>query len=272
MKNVSIRKIGLSCCIVMLVLGCIDKRVDTAFVPPPMDFAHGILISLDKEDGNLSDYVPASFVQVIRELAKSVSNNRKNAYALSLHSPDSDSLFRYYQRKFFTESVFGRCYGYWPDSILERNIHIFDSMFSKTLADSAIVFNDSSFNKNYEEYLQAIIEFSEEWNSIFSTNTRISSIHFHNNGKNLLSVYSSGSLDDSDSGILGNFFDMFIIIYTVNVIPQNYETRIRNEACIYFRYFENTIHVMFPAYFEDLDCHYDITMIIDQPCILERKE
>jgi hypothetical protein len=237
-----------------------------SFIPPRMDHNYGVLISIDKETDNISTFIPKSFIQAVKRLAESVSLTKENATILCSHGLDTDTLFRFYQRKLFFEEVFERCYGRWSDAVLEKNIHIFDSMLISIHADTARVFNDRDFNKTYTEYLNSVNAFAKEWKSILSMTREILSIHFNAHGYPLLSVYSGKSLKQLDFSIPDVFIENFIILYSTIVIPNNYTDQIRSERCVYFRYFDTTIHVVFPIYSSNLDCYYEITMIFEQPC------
>jgi hypothetical protein len=250
-------------------LSCHNAEQKTNFHPPPLDQDRSILIAYDDESDNLGLYVPAQYVQPIKELAKFVSETRETGANLCSRGPTNDSLFRYYQRKFFHEYVFSRCYGQWDDEQLIRNLQIYDSLLPSVSEDSAEVFKDSSFIMGYSEYLSSIELISEKWESILATNSNISSIHFQSNGNSIFSVYSHDRLSALDFNKPYVFMDKFIMQYGSQVIPADYENSIRSNFSVFFRYFENTIQVIFPVVYSNPDCYYDVTMILDQPCIVE---
>jgi len=63
--------------------------------------------------------------------------------------------------------------------------------------------------------------------------------------------------------------DEFILLYYSQVIPANYYDRIQAETSVYFRYFDNTIHIMFADHSSDPDYWYVVLMIINQSCNLD---
>lgn len=254
--------------LIFLIPKCRGGDPEAAFRPPALDRDNAVLVSVEEAVDSLGNYVPASFIDAVKNLILSMAKTKDIAPIICRHGPDTDTLYRYYQKRFVGGDVFSNCYGKWSVADLEGYEHIFDSLFPDVSGDSAKVFADSTFIAGYSEYVSSIDFLSRNWKSIIAMNPDILSIHFDIDGNPIFSVYSPESLQSTGSGLMSLLFDGFTLLYYTHVIPVNYELDIRSQPSIYFRYFKTTIHVMLPAILTGSNCSYDVTMILKQPCLV----